>query len=166
LVLLRGVIRPMEIQQGFERLQAEALQAIVEELRRMFDVGRCTLRRDVPGQTFPVVHEALGPGVPSLIGDTRIDLRGQPVVRVLTEQRRQVVQDDCRAAFAEPEFQRMLAAYGGLGAQIVTPALVAGELVAILSLHHLGEPRAWAAAEVDLAVAAADLVGGIVGPTA
>jgi GAF domain-containing protein len=154
----------MQIQEGDDRLQRSALQAIVDDLRRMFDVGRCTLRRDVPGEVFPVAHEALGPGVGSLIGDTRVDLRDQPVVRVLTEEGRQVVQDDCRAAFAEPAFQRMLEDYGGLGAQIVTPVWAAGELVAIVSLHHLGGPRAWSAAEIELAAGAAHLVGRIVGP--
>ena len=71
----------MDVADPLVRLRNAALQAIVDELRAMFDVGRCTLRRDVPGEPFPVVHEALAPGVGSLIGDTSVSLAGQPVVR-------------------------------------------------------------------------------------
>lgn len=149
--------------QAIDDLQDRALDLVVEELRLMFDIERCTLRRERSGQTFPVVHEALAPGVGSLIGDTKVDLRGQPVVRVLTESGSQVVQDDCRTAFADEAFQRMLDAYGGLGAQIVTPVHVDGDLRAIVSLHHLDGPRSWTAGEVDLARDAAELVGRILG---
>ena len=50
-------------------------------------------------------------------------------------QGRQVVQDDCRAAFDDAAFHRMLETYGGLAAQIVTPIFREGGLVAIVSVH-------------------------------
>lgn len=153
----------MSADQAVAELQDRALDAVVDELRLMFDIGRCTLRRERSGETFPVVHESLAPGVGTLIGDTSVDLRGQPVVRVLTETGGQVVQDDCRTAFAEESFQRMLDQYGGLGAQIVTPILAEGDLRAIVSLHHLGGPRSWTPEEVALARDAAGLVGRILG---
>lgn len=151
--------------QAIDDLQDRALDAVVEELRLMFDIGRCTLRRERSEETFPVVHEALAAGVGSLIGDTKVDLRGQPVVRVLTESGSQVVQDDCRTAFADDAFQHMLDAYGGLGAQIVTPVHIDGDLRAIVSLHHLDGPRSWTAGEAELARDAAGLVGRIIGPS-
>ncbi len=55
----------------------------------------------------------------------------------------------------------MLAAYGGLAAQIVTPVPVDGRLEAILSLHQLGAPRAWSEAEIDAARRAAEEVGAL-----
>lgn len=146
-------------------LQDRTLDAVVNELLLMFDIGRCTLRRERSGETFPVVHEALAPGVGSLIGETTVDLSGQPVVRVLTESGGQVVQDDCRTAYSDEAFQRMLDVYGGLRAQIVTPVHIDGELEAIISLHHFGEPREWTPAETDLAREAAAMVGRILGPT-
>lgn len=146
-------------------LKDSALQGIVEEALLMFDIGRCTLRREHPTEVFPVVQEAVAPGVRSLIGDTRVDLRGQPVVRVLSEGGDQVVQNDCRTAFDDEAFQRMLDAYGGLGAQIVTPVRLDGRLVAILSLHHLGSPRHWDDEEIELARLAAALIAQILGPT-
>ena len=149
---------------GIEGLQAAALQAIVERLRVMFDIGRCTLRMEQPGETFPVVFEALGPDVGSLIGEATVDLRGQPVVRQITEDGTQVVQHDCRTAFDDPAFQRMLDVYGGLGAQIVTPVHDQTQnLRAIISLHHLDGPRRWTDEETDLALGAAELVGAILG---
>ena len=79
----------------------------------------------------------------------------QPVVREM-ERGRQVIQDDCASAYDDPAFQAMLATYGGLRAQIVTPIQVAGRLEAILSLHQLGAPRHWADDEIAAASAAAD----------
>jgi GAF domain-containing protein len=113
--------------------------------------SRVTLREDVPGDDFfPVTQEVLRPGVASLREERTVDLRTQPVVREL-EQGRQVVQNDCRAAFADPAFHRMLESYGGLAAQIVTPVFVADKLRAIVSVHQLGEPRVWNEQEIALA---------------
>ncbi len=90
----------------------------------------------------------------SLRGERTVDLRTQPVVLEL-QQGRQVVQDDCRAAYADPGFQRMLDAYGGLAAQIVTPIFEDGRLRAVVSLHQLGQPRRWTADEIAAATKAA-----------
>ena len=100
----------------------------------------------------------LAPGVGPLRDERTVDLRRQPVVRELAHGR-QVVQDDCRSAFDDPRFQAMLDTYGGLAAQIVTPVLSGGRLVAIISVHQLGAPRCWSPAEVDAATAAARRIG-------
>ena len=135
------------------------IDTILHGLLRDLGASRVTLRQDVPGgYAFPVTHEALAEGVPSLRSERTVDLRNQPVVRELL-QGRQVVQPDCAAAFADPAFQRMLVTYGGLAAQIVTPVLVAERLVAILSLHQLGAPRAWAEADVATCTQAAAGLG-------
>jgi GAF domain-containing protein len=139
-----------------------ALQEIVDELLRATDASRCTLRQDLSGgEFFPVTHEALASGVGSLRGERSVDLKSQPVVRELAETGSQVVQDDCRGAFADPAFQRMLEAYGGLAAQIVTPVHVGGRLAAIVSLHQLGAARDWTADEIQLAAGAAERVRGL-----
>jgi GAF domain-containing protein len=133
-------------------------QEVVDELLAATGASRCTLRRDLPDDFFPVTHEALAPGVPSIRDERTTDLRSAPVVRELLETRRQVVQDDCASAFGDPGFQRMLTAYGGLAAQIVTPAFVDGRLVAIVSLHQLGARRTWSEHERALAHEAAERV--------
>lgn len=138
-----------------------AISAALEDLLAATGASRVTLRRDVPGATaFPVVEEALAPGVGSLRHERSVDLPTQPVVLEM-QQGRQVVQDDCARAYVDPAFHVMLATYGGLAAQIVTPIQVDGRLEAILSLHQLGSPRRWTESEVAAAARTAERVGSL-----
>ncbi len=133
-------------------------QEIVDELLDATGASRCTLRRDLPDDFFPVTHEALAPGVPSIRDERTTDLRNAPVVREMLETGRQVVQDDSASAFDDPGFQQMLVAYGGIAAQIVTPVFVDGRLTAVVSLHQVGAPRTWSERERALAHEAAERV--------
>ncbi len=134
------------------------IDSILGDLLRALGASRVTLRQDLPGEyAFPVTHEALAPGVPSLVDERTVELRKQPVVRELMRGL-QVVQPDCRAAFDEPAFQQMLETYGGLAAQVVTPIILGDRLAAIVSLHQLGTPRAWTDAEVAACTSTADSV--------
>lgn len=135
------------------------LHDVLEELLRTTGASRVTLRRDVPDeQPFPVVEEALAPGVGSLRDERTVHLPTQPVV-LAVQRGHQVVQDDCATAYDDPAFQAMLASYGGLAAQIVTPVHRDGRLEGILSLHQLGTPRRWTVDEVAAASRAAERVG-------
>jgi len=126
-------------------------QALLERLLAETGASRVTLRRDLPGDyPFAVVEEALAPGVASLRDERTVHLPTQPVVLEIMKGN-QVVQDDSRAAFDDPAYQRMLEVYGGMAAQIVTPIVVDGEVRAIISLHQLGASRAWTDAEIGLA---------------
>lgn len=144
-------------------MSAVGFQDVVDELLAATGASRCTLRRDVPGDYFPVTHEALAAGVPSIREERTTDLRRAPVVRKLLDTGRQVVQDDCASAFDDPAFRRMLDAYGGLAAQIVTPVFRDGELAAIVSLHQLGAPRVWSEDERALAAEAGERVQALLG---
>jgi GAF domain-containing protein len=139
-------------------LQPE-LQEILDALLAETGASRVTLRQDVAGDTFPVTHEALAPGVAS-IRDVEIpNMAGQPVVLEVTAGR-QVVQDDCEPLYpADRPFHEMRALFGGLRAQIVTPVLVDGRVAAVVSVHQLAEPRAWSEDEVAACRRAADAVG-------
>ncbi len=131
---------------------------VLEELLATTGASRVTLRRDVPGDDpFPVVEEALAPGVGTLRGERTVHLPTQPVVLEL-QRGRQVVQDDCATAFDDPAFHRMREVYGGLASQIVTPIEVDGRLAAIVSVHQLGTPRTWTDEEVAAATAAAERI--------
>ncbi len=133
----------------------------LQELLVSTGASRVTLRQDVPGDyAFPVTHEARIPSAPSLQDERTVDLSAQPVVREL-QKGNQVVQDDCRTAFDDPAFHRMLEAYGGLAAQVVTPIFKAGRLVAIVSLHQLGAPRHWTEDESAAAALTAGQVAGM-----
>jgi GAF domain-containing protein len=136
-----------------------ALDDVLRDLLETTRASRVTLRRDLPdGQPFPVVEEVLAPGVGSIRQVTSVHLPSQPVV-LQVQGGVQVVQDDSARAYDDPAFLRMLEAYGGLAAQIVTPVMRDGRLEAILSLHQLGAPRAWTAEEVAAARRAAERVG-------
>ncbi len=137
------------------------LEDVLDGLLAATGASRVTLRRDVPGgPPFPVVAEALAPGVGSLRGERSVQLPTQPVV-LEVQRGRQVVQDDCATAYDDPAFQAMLVAYGGLAAQIVTPVLRGGRLAAILSLHQLGAPRRWTEDEIATASRTAEQVAGL-----
>lgn len=151
-------IRAMTDQDEYLQLRAAALDAIVATLREQVGVDRCTLRLEVEGEYFPVVHESRTPGTGSLIGDRKVSLQGQPVVEAILGGAEQVVQPDCASASDDPAFQAMLGHYGGLAAQIVTPVREGPTLLAIISLHHLGSPRGWSERELALPRAGADLV--------
>jgi GAF domain-containing protein len=131
------------------------IESILDELLARTEASRVTLRQDVPGErAFPVTHEALAPGAGSLRDERTIDLRGQPVALEVAAGR-QVVQDDCAAAYeGDAAFQRMRAVYGGLAAQVVTPVLVSGRVAGIVSVHDLRAPRRWAPAEIQACNAA------------
>jgi GAF domain-containing protein len=135
------------------------LEDVLRDLLETTRASRVTLRRDVPGgPPFPVVEEVLAPGVGSIRGETSVHLPSQPVV-LEVKRGVQVVQDDSARAYDDPAFLRMLEAYGGLAAQIVTPVMRDGRLEAILSLHQLGAPRAWTAEELSATRRAAERIG-------
>jgi GAF domain-containing protein len=155
-------ITTMTAESGPEQLRAAALEAIISSLREAVVVDRCTLRLEVAGEFFPVVHESRRSPAATLIGDRNVSLQGQPVVEAILAGAEQVVQADTATASDDPAFGRMLVHYGGLGAQIVTPVREGATLLGIISLHHLGGPREWSPDELTLARAAADLVARLV----
>jgi GAF domain-containing protein len=135
------------------------LQGIVDALLAETGASRVTLRQDVAGDTFPVTHEALAPGVASIMGVETPNMAGQPVVLEVTAGR-QVVQDDCEQAYpSDRPFHEMRVLYGGLKAQIVTPVVVDGKVVAIVSVHQLGHARAWSERERASCSRAAATIG-------
>lgn len=150
---------------GEDRTQliGAALDRLVSEMRERVGVDRCTLRLAVEQEYFPVVYESRLDGVRTLVGDQEVSLKGQPVVEAILGGIEQVIQPDCASASDDPKFQAMLASYGGMGAQIVTPVRDGERLLGIISLHHLGGPRAWSDRELAIPRDGADLVARLVG---
>ena len=135
-----------------------AIDEILGKLLVATGASRVTLRRDVPGDVFPVTNEALADGTQSIKGVATPHMARQPVV-LEVQQGWQVVQDDCLAASEEPHFREMLELYGGLRAQIVTPIVRESRVAAIVSLHQLGRTRHWSEEEIEAASEAANKVG-------
>jgi GAF domain-containing protein len=147
---------------ALEDLRSAAAQAILDRVRLALDVQRCTFRQPVQaGYAFPVTLESRVDRVRSLLGDFTIVQTGQPVIVKLLAERKQVIQEDCETASSDPLFHKMLAHYGGMRAQVVTPFIVGDELKGVLSVHELRNPRKWTNAEKALAAEAAVLIGTI-----
>ena len=134
------------------------IDGILGDLLAATGASRATLRQDMPGDVFPVTHEALAEGTLSIRDVATPDMARQPVV-LEVQRGRQVVQDDCPAASDEPHFRQMLELYGGLRAQIVTPVARDGRVAAIVSLHQVGRTRRWTEQEIEAARDAAEQVG-------
>jgi GAF domain-containing protein len=154
---------PMSDGEDRGRLIGAALDGLVRELRERVGVERCTLRLDVEQDYFPVVYESRSDTVRTLIGDQQVSLKGQPVVEAILGGIEQVIQPDCASASDDPKFHAMLASYGGMGAQIVTPVREGERLLGIISLHHIGSPREWSERELAIPKDGAELVARIVG---
>jgi GAF domain-containing protein len=134
------------------------IEALLEDLLSTTGASRVTLRQDVAGDVFPVTHEVVADGVPPIMGVETPDMEQQPVVLEI-QQGRQVVQDDCLRASAEPHFREMLELYGGMRAQIVTPVVRDGRVAAIVSVHQLGRTRGWTEEEIEAARQTAEEMG-------
>jgi GAF domain-containing protein len=152
----------VDVQVGVDNHAMREIEAILDELLARTAASRVTLRQDVPGeQAFPVTHEALTQGAGSLREERTIDLRGQPVALEVAAGR-QVVQDDCAAAYPDDAaFHRMREVYGGLASQVVTAVLVSGRVAGIVSVHDLRAPRRWTPAEIEACTAAAARVAAL-----
>jgi len=145
-----------------EALRTAAIQVVLDRVRKALDAQRCTFRQPVQEAfAFPVTFESRDENERSLLGDFTIVQTGQPVIVKLLAERAQVIQENCAAASQDPLFHKMLAHYGGMRAQIVTPFIVGDALKGVLSVHELRHTRVWTADEKRWAAEAAALVGGI-----
>ena len=138
----------------------ERYQQIADGLLRATGGSRATIRLERPGETLPVVAEALAPGIPSIQGPNSIDLRAAPTVRYLTETLGTLIQDDLLAAETAPP-PELIKLYGAR-AQMLAAVPVDGALAAIVSVHYSPGPRHWTEAEVAAIEAAAARVGEII----
>jgi len=134
-----------------------SVQEILEELHSMTHASRVTLRRRHAGGFFGVTHEVLGPAVPSVRDERTVDLRTNAVAQRASGGE-QIVQHDCEAVSDDPEFRHMLAAYGGLSAQVVTPVRLGDTVEGLISVHQLRKARRWTPDELAACRDAADRV--------
>ncbi len=131
-------------------------QEIVEELLRDTGASRTTLRLDSPDAVFPVVAEALAPGIGSIAGDSSIDLRAAPTFQFLDRERRLLIQPDLLDADPAPPAE--LIAHYGARAQMLAPIVQDERLVGILSVHYAPGPREWTAEDVAVLERASERV--------
>jgi maleate isomerase len=127
-------------------IDADRLERALEDLREATAASRVTLRLDTPGQVFPVVGEALAPGIRSIRDATEIDLRAAETFRYLEREQRLLIQDDCEGgAFPAP---RELIQLYGVKSQMLAPLVRDGRLAGIVSVHYAPAVRRWSASDV------------------
>ena len=122
-----------------------SFQPIVDDLLAATGASRITLRLDTPGDNFPVVAEALAPGVAS-IREGRLDQRNALTARRLMETLDVLVQSDTLAADPPPP-PELIQHYGTL-AQMLGPIVADGVVIGWLSVHENRGPREWEPGEV------------------
>ncbi len=130
---------------------------VILELHDGVGASRTTLRVDRPGETFPVVAERCAAGIPSLAGETGIDLRAAKTFQFLEREQRTLVQSDLAAdALAPPP--ELIARYG-TKAQVLAPIVRDGRLVAFVSVHYNLAARRWSRRDVAFVEDAARRLG-------
>ena len=137
----------------------ETLDDVVTELLAATGASRVTVRADRPDAVYPVVAEALAPGVRSIAGPSTIDLRAAPTFRHLEETLGTLLQEDLLATDTPPP-PELIAQYGAR-AQMLAAVPVGGHMAAFVSVHHGPEPRAWSTEDVAALEGAARRVGAI-----
>jgi len=143
---------------------AMTFQVIIDELLHATGASRTTLRLEEPGGDFPVVAEALAPGIRSIKGSSRIPVRNSATFAFFERERRILVVNDCRTS--DPPPQELMDLYG-VRAEILAPLMDGGRIVGIVSVHYAPGPREWTELEIEaLTRASARILGelkGIVG---
>jgi len=126
---------------------AMTFQAIIDELLHATGASRTTLRLEEPGGDFPVVAEALAPGIRSIKGSARMPVRNSGTFAFFERERRILVVNDCRTS--DPPTPQDLMDFYGVRAEILAPLMDGARIVGIVSVHHAPGPREWTEVEID-----------------
>jgi maleate isomerase len=119
---------------------------VAEDLRDATAASRVTLRLDTPGQVFPVVGEALAPGIRSIRDATEIDLRAATTFQYLERELQPLIQNDC-ATGDYPAPLELIQLYG-VKAQMLAPIVRDERLAGIVSVHYAPATRRWSASDI------------------
>jgi hypothetical protein len=142
---VRGAVWP----NGAEPVTQTSRQAVVDELLLKLRASRVTLRiDDVPGEVFPVKAESLAPGVNSIASDRTIPIRESETFQWVERERRLLVQDDILSSPITPA--AALTGRYRARSQMLAPVFRGKDLIGLVSVHHVGEPRHWTPDEVEL----------------
>lgn len=133
------------------------LQKIIEELLAETHASRTTLRLQRPGETFPVISEALAPGVSSIKDDYLIAADVQPINQFLEREKRILVQRDLLNAEPAPP-AKLIDVYGAK-AQMLAPLIRTGRLYGVISVHYAPGPRDWTQDDISALERAVERVG-------
>jgi maleate isomerase len=125
------------------------LQLILEELLKLTNASRTTLRIDIPEYNSSInaaLVEALAPGILSIKSLTSLDQRKLPTVIFMEEKRCNLIQEDCSNHEVSPP-KDLLKVYG-VKAQMLGPLIWDHNLVGFISVHYIPSTRHWSHSDI------------------
>ena len=108
--------------------------------------SRVTVRLDVATMNFPVVAEAVAPGIKPAAGDQSIDQRNVPTVKHILETKELLIQPNFSESSPAPP-PALLTTYG-TRAQMLSPILGGAGVIGYISVHS-SDPRPWSKDDID-----------------
>ena len=136
--------------------------AIAEELLRATKASRTTIRLDDPDDPcFPVVGEAVAPGVRAIRDERIEEIREAPTFKFIDATHQLLVQGDLETD--ELQGCPYLRNDFGVDAQMLAPILQDGCMTGIISVHYTGGRRTWSEDDVAALERACDAVYGELG---
>jgi len=138
----------------------DSCQAQLERLLAVTRASRTTLRVQADDGMYPVVGEARGEGINTLVG-SEIDIRSAATFHALDRDRELLVQDDLSRADPPPPAE-LIELYGAR-AQMLAPLERDGRLVGVISVHESKGPRAWTDDDRSELLAAAEAIAAELG---
>ena len=142
-----------------------SLQAIADQLLQQTEAGRVTIRVDTADDFFPVVAEALAPGVRSFRDYSMAWVKHTttPIYEVVSGERKMLIQNDCETDERRPP-KEIIEEYG-VRAQMLTPIVRQDRLAAILAVHDVRGPRNWTQENISACEVAAEQIDARLGET-
>jgi maleate isomerase len=133
-----------------------SLQSILEALLAATGSSRTTVRLDLPERRLHVdrvAAEAVAPGIRPIRPDASLDQWAMPTVQWLAAEQRTLVQNDVDSD-GPPVSPELVASYG-VQAQMLQPLVRDGQMFGWISVHEVGETRAWSDADLAAVTRAA-----------
>ncbi|KAK9454381.1 Asp/Glu/Hydantoin racemase-domain-containing protein [Dipodascopsis uninucleata] len=131
------------------------LNAVLEKLLSTTNASRTTLRLDLQSKNCDsdmVCAEACAPGIPPLKLNPSLNQRALRTVQWLEDTHKVLVQSDCVNAPVQPP--KALMGIYGVRAQMLSPIIKDDEVLAWISVHHVGSVREWKQEEIEAIKAA------------
>ncbi len=135
-----------------EEIDVTKLHEILALLLDRTGASRTTLRWANRDSGPVLIAEVCAPGVSSMRDSSLRGVAEAPTYLYLLEHRRFLIQEDCLADPVAPP--RSLVEDFDVRAQMLAPVTLDDAMIATISVHYQGAPRAWSEADIESLTAA------------
>ena len=126
------------------------LEDIMEELRKVANGSRTTLRIDIPAhncEVDTVCAESVAPGIAELKLNSSLNQRSLATVQWLEANRRPLVQNDCANAPVKPP-RALMEVYGVKAQMLICLTTRDNQMIGWISVHYVPGTRTWSEADI------------------